>query len=147
MHTSISSARLPRSYVKWISTLANLDDRLLRALRFIRDGGWSYITGSPSHSHLLATLSRDLGHPASWGDPAVIPPYGGAGADAVWNAIGVKSRPGRGGLPCEIVHGGIGSPIGLADNCTANAGIRGVQAFLEATAIYLPVSRFLFSDS
>ncbi|KAJ7492613.1 hypothetical protein FB451DRAFT_540220 [Mycena latifolia] len=131
--------RLPKSYVKWINTLAGLDSRLLDTLRAIRARKWSYFTGSPSHSHLLTTYARDLGHPAAWGDPSVLPAYGGPQADQVWKQLGVTTRSGLGGLPCQLVHGKVGSSLGLEHNCTANAGLRGIKVLLEAIAIYLPV--------
>lgn len=131
--------RLPSSYVKWIATLASLDGRILHALRLLRDGRWTYTNGSPSHSHILRMFSKELGYNASWGDPAALPAYGGAVADAAWKTLGVKTRPGVGGLPCELVHGGIGSNLGLENSCTANSSLRGLKAFVEAIAIYLPV--------
>ncbi|KAJ7783792.1 hypothetical protein DFH07DRAFT_997007 [Mycena maculata] len=131
--------KLPRSYVKWINTLAGLDPRLLEALRVIRAKKWSYRTGSPSHSHLLTTYAQDLGHPAAWGDPSILPAYGGAQADKVWKELGLTTRAGVGGLPCQIVHGGVGSSLGLQHSCTANSGLRGAKVLLEAIAIYLPV--------
>ncbi|KAJ7038193.1 hypothetical protein C8F04DRAFT_951310 [Mycena alexandri] len=131
--------RLPRSYVKWIHALAGLDVRLLEALRAIRAKEWSYLNGSPSQSHLLTTYARDLGHPAAWGDPAALPAYGGAQADKVWKQFGLTGRSGVGGLPCQMVHGEIGSSLGLEHSCTANAGLRGIKVLLEAIAIYLPV--------
>ncbi|KAJ7103527.1 hypothetical protein B0H15DRAFT_217075 [Mycena belliarum] len=131
--------RLPKSYVKWINTLAGLDPRLLDTLRAIRARKWSYRTGSPTHSHLLTTYARDLGHPASWGDPSVLPAYGGPQADQVWKELEVTTRPGVGGLPCQMVHGQVGSTLGLEHSCTANAGLRGSKVLLEAIAIYLPV--------
>lgn len=45
-----------------------------------------------------------------------------------------------GGLPCELVHGSIGVLTGLGNSCIANIVVRFVKAFLEAIAIYLPVS-------
>ncbi|KAJ6509541.1 hypothetical protein C8R47DRAFT_1234154 [Mycena vitilis] len=131
--------RLPRSYVKWIHTLAGLDPRLIEALRLIRAKQWSYRTGSPAHLELLRTYARDLGHPAAWGDPSILPAYGGPQADKVWKSFGLTTRPGIGGLPCQLVHGDVGSSFGLEQSCTANAGLRGIKVFLEAIAIYLPV--------
>ncbi|KAF8629696.1 hypothetical protein AX15_003316 [Amanita polypyramis BW_CC] len=131
--------RLPRSYVKWIGTLANLDDRLLQALKLLRDGKrWSYMRSSAEHTHLLMSYAQDLGHPKEWGDPSRLPSYGGQSANAVWRALGVNSRPNVGGLPCEVVHGGVGRSFGLSSSCTANALLRGVSAFMKAIALYLP---------
>ncbi|KAI0639410.1 hypothetical protein C8Q77DRAFT_1152392 [Trametes polyzona] len=126
--------RLPRSYNKWIMTLANIDPRVLAALRGIRTGTFSYKRGISIPPDLVTSLSQDLGYPASWGDPALLPAYGGLQANATWKALGVSGRSGRGGLPCEIVHGDV-----TGGSCTANAVIRGAQAFAEAVAIYLPV--------
>ncbi|KAJ7254106.1 hypothetical protein B0H12DRAFT_571801 [Mycena haematopus] len=131
--------RLPKSYVKWINTLAGVDPRLLEALRLIRTKQWSYRTGSPSHSELLRTYARDLGHPATWGDPTALPAFGGSEADEVWKQLGMAGRRGVGGLPCQMVHGEVGSSLGLEQSCTANAGLRGIKVFLESIAIYLPV--------
>ncbi|KAJ7181665.1 hypothetical protein C8R43DRAFT_275890 [Mycena crocata] len=131
--------RLPKSYTKWIATLAGLDARVIETLRAIRAKKWSYRTGSPSHSHLLTTYARDLGHPAAWGDPSILPAYGGYQADKIWKQFELTTRPGVGGLPCEMVHGQVGSNLGLQHSCTANAGIRGSTVLLEAIAIYLPV--------
>ncbi|GLB36157.1 putative integral membrane protein [Lyophyllum shimeji] len=131
--------RLPRSYVRWIATLANLDSRVVQALRFLRDGRWSYIRGSEHHADILKKFSKELGYSPSWGDPAALPAYGAAAADAAWKTLGVRNRRGVGGLPCELVHGSVGSSLGLEASCTANSAIRGATAFLEAVAIYLPV--------
>ncbi|KAI0651860.1 hypothetical protein C8Q79DRAFT_1005114 [Trametes meyenii] len=126
--------RLPRSYNKWIMKLANIDPRLLGALRGIRSGDFSYKKGVSNPPDLATSLSKDLGYPPSWGDPAALPAYGGPNANKTWEALGVYNRNGLGGLPCEIVHGDV-----TGGSCTANAAIRGAQAFAEAVAIYLPV--------
>ncbi|KAI0778193.1 hypothetical protein BD413DRAFT_101826 [Trametes elegans] len=125
--------RLPRSYNKWIMRMANIDPRLLAALRAIRSGEFSYKRGKSLSPDLVTSLSRDLGYPPSWGDPALLPAYG-TRADKAWQTLGVTGRQGRGGMPCEIVHGDV-----TGGSCTANAAIRGAQAFAEAVAIYLPV--------
>ncbi|TBU48330.1 hypothetical protein BD309DRAFT_884692 [Dichomitus squalens] len=125
--------RLPPSYNKWIMKLANIDPRILTALRAIRSGSFSYTKGFSVPPDLATSLSADLGYPPAWGDPAQVPAYGGPEADIAWKALGVSNRRGLGGLPCEVVHSG------LATGCTANAGIRGLQAFAEAVALYLPV--------
>ncbi|KAI8995634.1 hypothetical protein BD414DRAFT_410533 [Trametes punicea] len=126
--------RLPRSYNKWIMTLANLDPRLLAALRAIRTGDFSYKDGICVPPDLVSSLSQDLGYPATWGDPVLLPAYGGPQANQAWKALGVPGRQGRGGLPCEIVHGDV-----TGGGCIANASLRGARAFAEAIAIYLPV--------
>jgi hypothetical protein len=134
---------LPGSYVKWIRTLADVDAPIIQTLQHVRAGAWSYRTGSPEHGHILQTSTQKLGFPASWSDPSVLPAYGGSIANAVWKSIGVHSRPGVGGLPCEIVHGKIGLSSGLQQSCAANTGLRILKAFLKALVIYLPVSRIV----
>ena len=134
---------MPRSYVKWIGTLANLDAPIIQTLQHVRTGAWSYSTASPDHGHILQKSTQKLGFPASWSDPSVLPAYGGSIANAVWKSIGVHSRSGVGGLPCEIVHGETGVSLGLQQSCVANTGLRVLKAFLEALVIYLPVSRIV----
>lgn len=116
-----------------------MDGRLLTILQAIRTKQWSYIGGSATLQPTLMGLSQELGHPASWGDPAQLPAYGGTIANATWKKFGVTSRHGVGGFPCEVVHGGLGASWGLGDGCTANASLRFLLAFAEAIALYLPV--------
>lgn len=126
--------RLPRSYNKWIMTLANIDPRILAAVRAIRAGHFSYSKAFSNPPDLTTSLSVDLGYPAAWGDPRKLPAYGGSAADKTWKDLAVPNRHGVGGLPCEIIHGSV-----TGNSCTANAAIRGLHAFAEAAAIYLPV--------
>ncbi|TFK77093.1 hypothetical protein BDN72DRAFT_890869 [Pluteus cervinus] len=130
--------RLPRSYVKWISTLANLDGRISETLRRIRAGEWTYGLGSPNHRHLLTNLATELGFPAIWGDPQTLPSHGST-ANATWKALDISGRSGVGGIPCHIIHGKVVGIPSLYGSCTANAGYRAVLAFLEAIALYFPV--------
>ncbi|KAG7099209.1 hypothetical protein E1B28_001076 [Marasmius oreades] len=132
--------RLPQSYVRWIGALANVDKRLLNTLRYLREGTWSYVKGSQAYPTVLTTYAKDLGYPESWGDPLELPTSGLE--SRIWEKLGVVGRERRGGLPCELVHGGEGKMFGLEASCLANAGIRGSKAFLEALAIYLPVHIF-----
>lgn len=117
-----------------ITSLANMDKRLLLALRGLRNGSWRYSRSSLTQTHLLTTMAQDLGYPSAWGDPSILPAYGGKRADEVWKALNVIGRAGVGGVPCEIVHGGI-----AGGSCVGNAGVRWLQAFVKAVAIYLPV--------
>ncbi|KAE9408061.1 hypothetical protein BT96DRAFT_954052 [Gymnopus androsaceus JB14] len=130
--------RLPSTYVKWIRTLAGVDARLLRTLRLIRSGEWTYTRGSPTQPTILTSYAKDLGYPSSWGDPLRLPAFGGPSAENTWKALGVQGRQDLGGVPCELVHGGVGSGLSLAGSCTANSSIRGVKAFFEAVLVYLP---------
>jgi len=82
---------------------------------------------------LVSSLVHDLGYPVNWGNPELIPAFG-LDANQKWQRLGVFNRNGLGGIPCEIVHGGVGG-----DSCLANASLRGLQAFYKALLIYLPV--------
>ena len=115
-------------------SIANIDSRILGALRAMRSGDWSYVRGWTSKPEMVTSLSRDIGYPPAWGDVSRLPAYGVPSADAVWRELGIENRGGLGGLPCELVHGGI-----VRSSCTANALVRGVYAFAEALALYLPV--------
>lgn len=131
------SAKISGSCLRRIMSLANIDPRILGALRGIRTGDISYRTNACSPPDLLSSLSTDLGYPSAWGDISRIPAFGGAKAADAWKTIGVPTRDGLGGIPCELVHGGVTGP-----SCTANAVIRGAHAFAEALAIYLPVGPY-----
>ena len=135
-----SRDRLPQTYVKWISALANVDGELLQALRHIRTGEWSYLTGSPKYAHVLETSAVNLGFPAAWGNPSALPAYGGEAASQTWKQLGVTGRNGIGGIPCSIVHGKVGKMWGLEGSCQANMLLRAAKAFIQALAIYVPVS-------
>lgn len=133
--------RLPPSYVKWISSLANVDKRLLDALRVMHSKEWVY-GHSSTHSHLLTSYAKDRGYPSSWGDPQGLPACGGANADVIWKALGVPGRRGVGGLPCELLHSRVTTRWGLDNSCLTNVGVRFCLAFIEAVALYLPVHFF-----
>lgn len=129
--------RLPASYSKWISALAEVDDRLLSTLRLLRAGAWQY--GSSSNAYLLKDMASDLGLPTAWGDPNLVPAVGSSPSiNQSWEALGVLNRHNVAGIPCEIVHGGVGSAIGMAGSCLSNSSLRGLKAFLKAFLIYLP---------
>ncbi|TDL28440.1 integral membrane protein [Rickenella mellea] len=133
--------RLPRSYVLWIRSLASIDQRLTDILRAIAEGNWSYERGSTTHKDVLASLAKDLGYPASWADPEIIPAFGGRAVNDVWRKLKIKGRSNVGGVPCEIVHGNIGNGL-VGGSCLGNAGVRGIYGFLQALAIYTPVHLF-----
>ncbi|KAF9481427.1 hypothetical protein BDN70DRAFT_974936 [Pholiota conissans] len=142
-HVSLSyillPLKLPRSYVKWINTLSRLDGRIVTALQRIRDGSWSYISGSSLHAGLLQQSAIKMGLPSAWGDPNALPAYGGSIANEAWKALGITNRPGVGGIPCELLHQEVGTSLGLGSSCTANAALRTLKGFMDALAIYLPV--------
>ncbi|KAI0033177.1 hypothetical protein K488DRAFT_48253 [Vararia minispora EC-137] len=127
--------RLPRSYVKWILSLANIDRRLVAALQAIREGRWSYIRGTPGGPNMLADLAQDLGYPRSWAEPGLVPAFGGPTAASRWAQLGVTGRDTVGGIPCEIVHGAV-----TGSSCSKNVALRGLYAFLEAIALYTPAT-------
>ncbi|KAG9058825.1 hypothetical protein FS842_000022 [Serendipita sp. 407] len=126
--------RLPQSYVKWINALAEIDNRLVLTLRALRAGTWRYGEQSPAARHILTSYAVELGYPAGWGDPAKLPPISGPSADKIWQELGVRSRSGCGGVPCELVHGDVMTP-----SCAVNALTRWIRAFMKAFLIYLPV--------
>ena len=120
--------------------MANVDKRLLEALRGRRNGTWTY--GNETFHELLVPLATELGYPPAWGDTMLVP-SSGRNADKMWKALGLSDREGIGCIPCQLVHGNVGSTLikgGAGASCTANALIRGALGFLEAIAIYAPVS-------
>lgn len=121
-------------FISRILTLANIDPRILYHLQDLRSGATSYLTHSCARPEIVASLTQDLGYPASYGDQFRLPPYGGTAATAVWKTLGVTGRDGVGGLPCEIVHQGLGG-----GSCTKHAALRWITSFLPAMALYLPV--------
>ncbi|KAL7327755.1 hypothetical protein PS15p_206140 [Mucor circinelloides] len=60
--------RLPRSYAGWITNMSGIDDRLVKALRAIRQGDWVYGKDT-GLGHLLGDYCVKLGLPRSYGDP------------------------------------------------------------------------------
>ncbi len=101
--------RLPRAYNRWIGEAAQVDRRLVEALRRARWGEFVYghDTGQAS---LLQSMCRDYGWPLEWGDPA-------------------KTIP----IPCEMVH------MGTGPSCHWHAAVRFFRAFKFAMATYLPL--------
>jgi hypothetical protein len=64
--------RLPRAYVRWISAVASIDERLVEMLARFRRGDLRYGGG---RSPLLAAYCRDHGLPSRWADCEVwLPP-------------------------------------------------------------------------
>jgi hypothetical protein len=143
--------RLPPTYVKWITNLASMDNRLLIALRSLRTGqphDWNYgkkqIT--PAAVDLIGSLSESLGYPYSWGDPSQLPPtqlhaqkerqqaQSVKGRFLLQDAAGLRGKGEMGGLPCEIVHCGVGG-----SNCYKNALYRFLRAYKVCLGIYVPV--------
>ena len=80
-------------------SLANVDPRILDALRAVRSGKMSYTTGRVYPVDLVSSFAADLGYPAAWGDVTRIPARGGPNATAAWKTLGVPGREGLGGIP------------------------------------------------
>ena len=102
--------RLPRAYNKWITAAAEIDTRLIEALREARRGEWEY--GRETEScEILEGVCKDNGMPPEWGNP-------------------FKTIPVR----CDVVHMGTGS------SCEAHGISRFARAFRFALAMYLPLN-------
>ena len=101
--------RLPRTYEKWIGEVAQVDNRLIEALRRARRGNFVYGKDT-GQAPLLVSMCRDFGWPEEWGDPA-------------------KTAP----IPCEMVH------MGCGPNCEVHAVSRFARTFKIACATYIPL--------
>jgi hypothetical protein len=110
-----SPSRLPQSYNSWISAAAEIDHRLVLALRHARYGTWVYgkDTGMAS---LLGSMCRDYGLPEELGDPA-------------------KTVP----LPCEVVH------MGCSKSCEVHALLRFWKGCKFAAKMYAPIQLFVLA--
>jgi hypothetical protein len=104
-----SPQRLPRAYNRWISTAADIDPRLIQALRLCRQGDFVYGQDT-GQAPLLTSLCNELGLPSEWGDPA-------------------KTIP----IPCELYHCGAGK------SCEIHATKRFLNAWKFSIGLYLPL--------
>jgi hypothetical protein len=102
--------RLPPAYQKWITAAAEVDERLLEALRRCRKGEIVYGKDT-GQAHLLGDMCADLNLPVQWGDPAVTIGY-----------------------PCDIVH------MGRGPSCEYHAVVRFLRCFKFAAATYVPLN-------
>ncbi|EED15500.1 integral membrane protein [Talaromyces stipitatus ATCC 10500] len=105
--------RLPRSYEKWIGEAAQVDGRLIEALRRARRGQFVYGKDT-GQAPLLESMCEDYGWPIHWGDPAVTVP-----------------------IPCEMVH------MGCGPNCEWHALSRFIRSFKFAMLTNLPLQLIL----
>jgi hypothetical protein len=105
--------RLPRTYVSWIRRVAQLDERLIQALREARYGNFIYGKDT-GIAPLLGSMCKDLGLPEEWGDPA-------------------KSIP----VPCDLVHQGSGP------SCEKHALLRLLRSMKAAMGVYAPLQAFI----
>ncbi|KAL5414808.1 hypothetical protein PMIN03_002028 [Paraphaeosphaeria minitans] len=104
-----SPSRLPQSYNRWISAAAELDHRLILALRHARYGTWVYGKDMGMAS-LLGSMCRDYGLAEELGDPA-------------------KTIP----IPCELVH------MGCGKSCEKHALSRFWRGWVFAARMYAPL--------
>jgi hypothetical protein len=104
-----SPQRLPKAYNQWISTAADIDPRLIQALRLCRQGDFLYGQDT-GKAPLLTSLCNELGMPPKWGDPT-------------------KTVP----IPCELYH------CGRAKSCEVHGISRFLQSWKFAMEFYLPL--------
>jgi len=126
--------RLPGSYGRWIAALGQVEPELLVALPALRRKDWIYGQKSTKYPRLFDELCERLTVPTTWGDPTIIPALGGDTANKVWAELGVISRAGVGGLPCELVHGWTHT-----SSCALNAFTRFRKSFFRCAFLYLPI--------
>lgn len=101
--------RLPRAYNHWISTAADIDSRLITALRRCRTGEFVYGQDT-GQAPLLTSLCDELGFPQKWGDPKQTIP-----------------------IPCELYHCGAGK------SCEIHGISRFLNALKFSMELYLPL--------
>lgn len=65
--------KLPPAYRAWITSIAEIDDRLIEALRRARSGEFIYGKDT-GQAPLLQSMCRDYNLPIDWGDPAKVVP-------------------------------------------------------------------------
>lgn len=101
--------RLPRAYEKWIGEAAQVDSRLIEALRRVRRGVFVYGKDT-GQAPLLQSMCKDYNWPEVWGDPAKVIP-----------------------IPCEMVH------MACGPSCEKHALSRFAKTFKFACATYIPL--------
>ena len=126
--------RLPRSYGSWIAALGMVEPELLVAIPVLGGEDWIYGQKSTKYPQLFDGLCARLGLPTTWGDPTIIPAFGGDTADKIWARLGVINRAGVGGLPCDLVHGWTHT-----SSCVLNAFARFRKSFFRCIFLYLPI--------
>ena len=105
-----SPERLPVEYTKWIGQAAQVDDRLVTALRSARAGEWAYGEDCDQEAKVLQSMCRDYGWPLAWADPSLTIP-----------------------IPCEVVHMGVGP------SCHWHAVVRFMRTFRWAMITNMPL--------
>lgn len=101
--------RLPRAYNHWISKAADIDRRLIKALRLARQGDFVYGEDT-GQAPLLTGLCQELGLPEEYADPT-------------------KTIP----IPCVLYHCGTGK------SCEVHAISRFWRSWKFAMELYLPL--------
>ncbi|KAM4059923.1 integral membrane protein [Hirsutella rhossiliensis] len=101
---------LPGGYNKWIASAAQVDVRLLEALRRCRNGELQY-SKETGQAPLLGSMCSDYGIPYECGDP-------------------VKAIP----FPCAIVH------MGRGPSCEYHAWCRFWQSWKWSMCTYVPLA-------
>lgn len=105
--------RLPYSYGRWIGEAAQIDKRIIEALRTGRRAEWTY--GKPKGElDVLESFCKDHGYPEVWGDTS-------------------KTVP----IPCELVH------MGYSHSCEKHAIWRFAKSFAFACSTYFPLQLIL----
>ena len=103
-------SRLPKQYNKWIGEVAQVDQRLIKALRKCRAGSFVYGEDKGAPARFLQGMCKEYDWPIEWGDPE-------------------KTIP----IPCEMVH------MGTGPNCHWHALARFGRTFRFAMATNLPL--------
>ena len=109
--------RLPKQYNKWIGEVAQVDERLIEALRKCRAGSFVYGKDKGESARFLQGMCKEYGWPVEWGDPEKTVPipcemvHMGTGPDCHWHAIARFSRTFRfamaTNLPLQVLAKGI----------------------------------------
>ncbi|OAA70458.1 integral membrane protein [Cordyceps fumosorosea ARSEF 2679] len=102
--------KLPRGYQKWITSAAQVDTRLIEALRRFHFGALIY-GRETGQAGLIGDMCDDYGLPRHWGDPVAQVP-----------------------LPCEIVH------MGCGPSCEYHALSRFARSWKWSMYTYLPLA-------
>lgn len=101
---------LPRAYNKWITSAAQVDIRLIEALRRCRTRELSYARDN-GQAPLLGSMCRDYHLPYEWGDPCKAIPF-----------------------PCDLVH------MGRGPSCEYHAWRRFWLSWKWSMYTYLPLA-------
>ncbi|KAI8458596.1 hypothetical protein BY996DRAFT_6430184 [Phakopsora pachyrhizi] len=105
--------KLPISYVRWISALSSMDQRLLQLIRLGRLGEIEYgRMTSVDVKSLGRSIAERMGRDGDLGDIELVERF-----------------------PCSLIHGKLGD----SESCSVNVLRRWKKAWRQAMGIYLPV--------